>query len=305
MANNTRLYIPEKLHLGFQNRKDTYTGKLAFITYTDAKGKFRSQTSWERWRDKNIKPEHFDNEPTEGFVLNKKVGDYRSSWGGRRAWIRVYDPRNFELEISVENLVFILEECSAIKGKGLEGEFVWAWDRNKHVLLPCTSQEYQESKKHTQLQKNTITKDDMLEGCLYKTRDGQTVMYLGYHPYYYQSKRGVRVELTPQEKQAQKRAASRRYGYNNGWYNNYKYVDKTTNHKAKRHIFINLDGKKYTSPDHRDRWNTYIPYWVQTGYTSLGERLTTEPDPRYAAEYEKFIDSRFGNKPETKKKVKK
>jgi len=132
---SSKLNIPPTIKVGFQNRKGTYTGKLAYIVYVDDKGKLRKERSWEGWRDKKIDALELDNEPLSGFVLNKKVGDYSSRWGGRRAWMRIYDPRGFEFEIGVENLVFILEECSAIKGKGLEGEFVYAWDRADLVLF--------------------------------------------------------------------------------------------------------------------------------------------------------------------------
>jgi hypothetical protein len=101
------LIIPEKLHVGFKTRKDTYTGKLAFVIRSDSTGKKRCENSWNGWRDHKIPVEDFDNEPTSGFVLNNKVGDYREGWNGRKAWIRIYDPRGFEFEIKVENLLFI------------------------------------------------------------------------------------------------------------------------------------------------------------------------------------------------------
>jgi hypothetical protein len=34
----------------------------------------------------------------------------------------------FEFEISIPNLLYILQECTSTKGKGLDGEFVYAWD---------------------------------------------------------------------------------------------------------------------------------------------------------------------------------
>jgi hypothetical protein len=117
-------------------------------------------------------------------VLNKKVGDYNSRWGGRSAWIRIYDPRGFEFEISVNNLIFILEECSAIKGKGLEGEFIYAWDRSDLVLLPVHSHEYKMSSDYTALQTKKVTKNDMQEGCLYKSKDNETYMYIGREPWW-------------------------------------------------------------------------------------------------------------------------
>ncbi len=178
-----KLSIPKVLKVGYQKRSETYTGKLAYVTQIDEKGKHRCENSWNGWRDNKIEPDDFDNEPTSGFVLNKKAGDYRGGWNGRQAWMRIYDPRGFEFEISINNLVFILEECSSIKGKGLEGEFVYSWDGKDLVLLPTSSQEYIESSKFTGLKTKKITKKEMTEGCLYLNKDNDKVMYLGRHDF--------------------------------------------------------------------------------------------------------------------------
>lgn len=86
------IYIPEKIKVGYQNRNDTYTKKLAYVIYYDEKGKLRKETSWNSWRDEKIEPDDFDNEPTRGFVLNKKVGGDRYGWNPRQTYTRVYDP---------------------------------------------------------------------------------------------------------------------------------------------------------------------------------------------------------------------
>ena len=185
---DAKLIIPKKVKVGFQERKDTYTGKLGFIIYYDPKGKLRQERSWNSWRDKSIEALEIENEPTTGFVLNKKVGDYSSRWGGRRAWIRVHDPRGFEFEISVENLLFILEYTSAIHGKGLEGEFVLAWggyhNQSKVILLPTNCPDYLESVSYASLQTKKVTKADMVEGATYLTKDNDEVIYLGRHNYF-------------------------------------------------------------------------------------------------------------------------
>lgn len=180
------LYIPETLNVGYQNRKDTYTGKLAYVVYTDKKGRLRKEKSWNSWCSKDIEKDTFKNEPTSGFVLNKDVGGVRQSygWDARLEKVRVYDPRGFEFEIGIPNLLFILQECSAIKGKGLEGEFIYAWDKTSLVLLPVTAQEYQESIKFTDLQGLNIKKDELKEGFSYLTRDKEEIVYLGEHIWY-------------------------------------------------------------------------------------------------------------------------
>lgn len=74
MAEEQQLFIPTRIKVGYNERDDTYTKKLAFVTYFDAKGTLKKEVSWEGWRDRDIEPDEYDNLPTEGFVLNKGVG---------------------------------------------------------------------------------------------------------------------------------------------------------------------------------------------------------------------------------------
>lgn len=180
---NELMNIPKLIHVGCQQRSDTYTGQLAYVIYTDEKGKVRKQTSWEGWRDKKIDPQDFDNEPTSGFVLNKGVGGARNSWSSnaRNEYIRVFDPRGFEFEISVANLLFILQECDAYKGKGLEGEFVYAWSGTELVLLPVGCEEYNTSMTFTKTKLMKVTKKEMVEGCVYQSKSMRNWVYLGRH----------------------------------------------------------------------------------------------------------------------------
>jgi hypothetical protein len=184
---DNQLLIPSKIKVGFQNRGGTYTGKLAYVIYYDLKGKLRKEKSWQTWRDKKIAPVEFDNVPTDGFVLNKGVGGQRHSygWNARNEYIRVYDPRDFEFEISVANLLFILRECDCNKGKGLEGKFVYAWDGTELVLLPEISTDYQNSKKWTQLQTCGVKSKDLILGASYTTKKQEVLTYLGRFDYHY------------------------------------------------------------------------------------------------------------------------
>jgi hypothetical protein len=183
---NNQMFIPEKIKVGYQNRNGTYTGNLAYIIYFDNKGVLRKENSWESWRDKKIPPQEFSNEPIEGFVLNKGVGGARESygsWNPRNEYIRVYDPRGFEFEISVANLLFILQETSSIKGKGLEGEFVYSWNGTELVLLPVNSAEYNSCKEHTNRQSKKIIAKDIKIGFSYLMKNGTNVLYLGKYHY--------------------------------------------------------------------------------------------------------------------------
>lgn len=186
--NTTQLLIPPRLRVGFQERTGTYTGKLAYVIYYDTKGTLRKEKSWQSWRSSKIDPVEFDNTPTEGFVLNKGVGGQRQSWGwhARNEYVRVYDPRDFEFEISVANLLFILREGTCHPGKGLDGKFVYAWTGTELVLLPVTSLDYQQSTAFTARLDKTVKAKELVPGYTYQTkRNGQWV-YLGKFDYYYQ-----------------------------------------------------------------------------------------------------------------------
>lgn len=185
MKNN--IFLPQIINVGFQNRSDTYTGKLAYVIYTDEKGVLRKETSWQNWRDKEIEPKEFENIPTSGFVLNKKVGDYSGSWGEhRQAYCRIYDPRDFEFEITVENLLYILENTSAIKGKGLEGDFVYGWDGKDLLLIPTESPDFKELQKWTASVFNAteFKGNDLIPGATYKTKQNEDWIYVGRFNYW-------------------------------------------------------------------------------------------------------------------------
>lgn len=178
---NNTFYIPKKINVGFQKRSDTYSGKLAYVTYTDDKGVFRKQHSWEGWRDKNIDPLTCDNTPTEGFVLNRNGGGPREyyHWNPRNEFIRVYDPRGFEFEISLPNLLHILAHTNSYKGKGLEGKFIYAWEGKNLVLLPVACQEYKNSVEFSDLQKAKVSLKDLKIGATYETKKQEMIIYAG------------------------------------------------------------------------------------------------------------------------------
>ncbi len=173
------LFIPDRIRVGFQERKDTYTNRLAYVIYWDKTGKLRKEKSWQTWRDDQIKPEEFDNTPQDGFILNKGIERYNwSHYGSGRSYIRIYDSRGIEFEITPENLIGILTETNCSR-RGLEGEFVYAWKGTDLVLLPCCSEEYQKACVYTALQGKKISAHDLKEGCSYTTKKGEEVIYMG------------------------------------------------------------------------------------------------------------------------------
>lgn len=180
MSNST-FFMPKQINVGFQERNNTFTGNLAYVIYFDENGVLRKETSWNNWRDQSLDNQIFDNEPTEGFVLNKKAGGYSTGWNYRQSYVRVYDPRGFEFEITIPNLLYILENTTSTKGKGLEGKFVYGWEGTDLVLIPCDSPDYIELCKYNEFRHETkrIGAKDVKIGATYLTKNNEELIYMG------------------------------------------------------------------------------------------------------------------------------
>lgn len=168
MKNN--LFIPKKIRIGFQERSDTYTGKLGYIIYYDAQDKIRQETSWENWRSDKIEPIEINNTPQSGFVLNKGVqrdGHFSSG----RSIVRVYDNRDFEFEISIDNLIRLLTHSDVSKREIVE-ECIFAWSGQNLILLPINSKEYKDSVEFTKKQDTIISKEIIRQNSEKESRGG-------------------------------------------------------------------------------------------------------------------------------------
>lgn len=227
-------FLPKTIKVGYQERTDTYTKRLAYVIYYDNKGVLRKEKSWTGWCNSKLGNDEFENEPTSGFVLNKGVGGARQSWGWntRNEYIRVYDPRNFEFEISVANLLWILQETSSIKGKGLEGEFVYGWYGTELMLIPTCSQEYKECIEYTKLQDGKVSARDLKPGIIYKQNDMSEWIYLGRYMWY-----------------------EHPYQYSQRYYGEDNKPEVVNKNAKKKHIFIKKEGRYGDNTRHT--WDYY------------------------------------------------
>lgn len=173
------LFVPEKLKVGFKKREATVDGNLSYVIYYDEKGKLRKETSWNSWRDKRIDPLDLDNKPMKGFIINKSIEGYSHDFGSVDAKIRIYDPRGFEFEISVANLVGIINQSNIMMTE-IEVECVFAWSGKDLVLLPTNSEQYKVSLKHTEKQSQKVSAKDLKIGAIYSVKKSdQKYIYIG------------------------------------------------------------------------------------------------------------------------------
>ncbi len=191
----SNLYIPEQIHVGFQKREGTFTGKLGYVIFKDNKGVLRQEKSWQGWRDQSIEPIVFDNTPSR-FVLNKGVQRH-GYFGSGRSVIRVYDNRDFEFEISIDNLIGILMHSDVSKRDIME-ECVFAWSGKNLVLLPVNSEEYRQAKNFTEKQVQSLDKKEFVKGHVYEQKLSEDhFVYIGKEDFYtinynYQQNVGVK-----------------------------------------------------------------------------------------------------------------
>ena len=138
--------FPEKLYLGFQDNGtiDPLAPKLAFATPWGSDAAFlkRKETvdQWAqgRWTTAIYHGLVIDNNPVVGFKFDNVV----SRWSTSNKWFTVTDPRGFQLQISAENLSYILNNCTIVSG-ALHGEFIWARDGGDNFLCSTDHQAYQ------------------------------------------------------------------------------------------------------------------------------------------------------------------
>lgn len=105
-------------------------------------------------------------------------------FGSGRSVIRVYDTRDFEFEISIDNLIGILM-YSDISKRDIQEECVFAWDGKDLILLPVNSEEYQQSITYTKKQSLSVSAKTLVKGHTYTQKKSNTkLVYMGYYDYY-------------------------------------------------------------------------------------------------------------------------
>jgi len=64
--------------------------------------------------------------------------------------------------------LYILENTNSIKGKGLEGDFIYGWDGKELVLIPTSSPDYVEISQFNKIlhKKNYVKVKDLIIGLL-------------------------------------------------------------------------------------------------------------------------------------------
>lgn len=178
--------IPEKVYVGFQGRRCEDEVPLGFMTpyTTDKAGEKRRATvdNWAAGRgyggNKTFNSVILENKPMIGFKIGRAIrrsGGWNSSGA---SFIRVEDPRGFELEITIENLAMCMNG-NIIEDGELVQECVWGRDGNKNILLPINSDPYKDSVTTKSAIDNAISLRNIKPGDKIKLITGEEGVYLG------------------------------------------------------------------------------------------------------------------------------
>jgi hypothetical protein len=176
--------IPEKVYVGFQGRRSEDEVPLGFMTpYTTDKAGQKRRDTVDNWakgygRDKTFNSVMLDNKPMIGFKIGR---DIRRSggWNGSGAsYVRVADPRGFELEITIENLVMCMGSNLIDDGEILQ-ECVWGRDGNRNILLPTNSEPFKDSIQTKAKLDTVISLRQVKPGDEVALVTGETGIYMG------------------------------------------------------------------------------------------------------------------------------
>lgn len=168
----TKVYtVPKKLKVGFNEQKSTTNGLIAYVIYYDTQtGKLRKEKSFEQWRSNEIDTIDLDNTPMSGFIFSSSIirgGHYR--FDNKVERVRVYDPRGFDVEITLQNLMYIIEYYN-INQTEILGKLAYVWYETELVLLPVTSEIYKDSLETTNKFSSKFSLRDLVVGRIYEVK---------------------------------------------------------------------------------------------------------------------------------------
>jgi hypothetical protein len=169
--------LPDKFYCGFKNHTNDDV-PLGFMTPWGSDKAFeKRKNTVDNWsRSKSINPVTFDNIPVMGFKLGRAIK--RSGWNGGNTVVRVEDPRGFEVEISVGNLLKIMVNNIVENGE-IMAECIWGRDGNNNILLATNSEPYIQAVENTERSKRKISVKDVKPGMRVRLQNGTEGVWLG------------------------------------------------------------------------------------------------------------------------------
>jgi hypothetical protein len=178
--------IPTTVYVGFQGRRSQDEVPLGFMTpYEDTKAGQKRRDTVDNWAkgywgssEKTFNAVTLENKPMIGFKIGRSIRR-SGGWNGSGAsYVRVEDPRGFELEITIENLVMCMADNHIQDGE-IVAECVWGRDGNRNILLPTNSEPYKASLATTEKLSKKLSLRDIKPGDDIQLVTGEIGTFMG------------------------------------------------------------------------------------------------------------------------------
>jgi hypothetical protein len=175
---NLDIKLFEKVYVGFQKRNTESGSPLGFLTPwgEDSAAKKRMETV-DKWSSASkFESVVLDNIPVSGFRVSDSAR--RNGWNGGNTVIQIEDPRGFELQISVDNMIQIMSGNLILDGE-IKVPCVWGRDGKDNILLPTNSEPYMNAIENTERLKQTFSMRSVKPGNTIELKDGRVGIYYG------------------------------------------------------------------------------------------------------------------------------
>jgi hypothetical protein len=150
---------------------------FAYMThYEDNAAGRKRQAQVDGWSRGKMKSVIIENKPMIGFRVSR--GLRRLGWSHHATSVRIEDPRGFEVDISVSNMMMLTDNNLLENGEILR-ECVWGRDGGMNVLLPVNSQPYLQATENTERMASTVNSRSVQLGDTVLLKNGTQGRYLG------------------------------------------------------------------------------------------------------------------------------
>lgn len=181
---NFQIKIHDKLYVGFQ-RNASATGAMPvgwFTPYDDNKAGQKRRDAIDNWStyhnngQKPLNPILLDNKAMIGFRISQRQRN--AGWHSSTEYIRIEDPRGFEVDITLVNMIMLTDNNLIENGEILR-ECIWGRDGNFNVLLPINSTPYEQAFSNTERQKTHVNIRKLSRGDHVVLKNGISGRYMG------------------------------------------------------------------------------------------------------------------------------
>lgn len=182
MKENLGIKIFDKLYVGFHRMGGERMPVGRIVNYVDNKTNQRLRDKIDDWASygagskTKLNSIIIDNTPMTGFRISRS--QINAGWYQTPDFIRVEDPRGFEVDITIPNMIMLTDNNILDNGEIMQ-ECIWGRDNAINVLLPVNSTPYKEAIQNTDRQTTHVHVSKLKLGDHVVLKNGMKGRYMG------------------------------------------------------------------------------------------------------------------------------